>query len=571
MGSSLWKYDNWRSLVKRGQSKAPSYQLSRAASCISSIKILLQGQGKYNGITQNGQQIGSCIREQVGRNTFPEAQQCGIGNLAMVSRPKNLDQIGIFTWDSESMGRLGVSPCPRSERLDVTEGFGEITIPASPMQRGSFCESDKSPVTSVLELETRPSLPGDRCVLEELERVPRLCISPILPCREMRSPVYSTGGENSINSTNLEESVLVSPASVLPIQSPGTSTVSPGPIIQPGRSKSSTLRPTVACTSSLANIRQREGNTGISEEAINVMGHAIRPRTKSVYKSAWSAYVRWCGERSVDPFQESVPVLLDYLTHLLQTRKLCYRSINVHRSAVSYHVQTATTAPLGSHPLVRKFMKGVFNLKPPQPRHIDVWDVSILVAHLASLAEASELNLKMLTLKLVTLLALSNADRASDITSLDLTGLSYLPEGALFKQINLTKTSRPGLMPDAFYPTYIHDPKLCVVTHLKEYISRTESLRSSSSLVISYVKPHGKVSAPTVSRWMVSMMSKAGLDTEKYKAHSTRAASTTKAAERGVSFAQLQKCANWTNETTFQKFYYRPRMSSSFANSVLSL
>ena len=97
-----------------------------------------------------------------------------------------------------------------------------------------------------------------------------------------------------------------------------------------------------------------------------------------------------------------------------------------------------------SHPLIRKIMKEVFNLKSPQRRHIDVWDVTIIVAHFASLAEASEVNLKMLTPKLVSLLAFSNADRASDIKLLHSTGLSYLPEGILFKEFNLTKASRPG-------------------------------------------------------------------------------------------------------------------------------
>ena len=97
----------------------------------------------------------------------------------MVSRPKNLDKVGLFTWDSELMGRLGVFPCPRSERLDAEEGFREITILASPMQRESFCESEKSPVTSVLELNTRPPTPRGQMRLEKFKSVPRLCISSI--------------------------------------------------------------------------------------------------------------------------------------------------------------------------------------------------------------------------------------------------------------------------------------------------------------------------------------------------------------------------------------------------------
>jgi len=274
----------------------------------------------------------------------------------------------------------------------------------------------------------------------------------------------------------------------------------------------------------------------------------------------------------VDPAQESIPNVLDYLTHLLQDRQLSYRSLNVHRSAISYNVPYHGDTSLGNRPDVKKFMKGVFNIHPPQPRHQDTWDVSILVQFLSSLPEAEKLSLKALSMKLVTLLALTNADRASDIRALDIRGLKYLPEGAVFKQFNLRKTSRPGNMPDTFYAAY-DDPKLCVVTHLKEYVLRTSSLRDSLStaLVISHIKPHRQVSSPTIARWMLYMMSRAGLDTVKYKAHSTRSASTTKATERGVTFDQLQKCANWTNQSTFQKFYYRPRLPNTFAHSVLNM
>jgi len=65
-------------------------------------------------------------------------------------------------------------------------------------------------------------------------------------------------------------------------------------------------------------------------------------------------------------------------------------------------------------------------------------------------------------------------------------------------------------------------------------------------------------------------MKDAGINTETFKAHSTRSASTTAATVKGLSFEEIQKCANWTNKSTFQKFYYRPRHSSAFSSAVLS-
>jgi len=50
-------------------------------------------------------------------------------------------------------------------------------------------------------------------------------------------------------------------------------------------------------------------------------------------------------------------------------------------------------------------------------------------------------------------------------------------------------------------------------------------------------------------------MALAGINTSVYKAHSTRAASTSKALAQGMSTQQIVKCANWDRASTFNKFY----------------
>ena len=50
----------------------------------------------------------------------------------------------------------------------------------------------------------------------------------------------------------------------------------------------------------------------------------------------------------------------------------------------------------------------------------------------------------------------------------------------------------------------------------------------------------------------------AGIDVNKFKPHSTRAASTSQAAKRGVPLDIIMKSAGWKSETTFTKFYHKP-------------
>ncbi len=46
-----------------------------------------------------------------------------------------------------------------------------------------------------------------------------------------------------------------------------------------------------------------------------------------------------------------------------------YRSINVYGSALSAVLPLVDTCKIGSHPLVSKLLKEMFNLRPPQPRY----------------------------------------------------------------------------------------------------------------------------------------------------------------------------------------------------------
>lgn len=53
------------------------------------------------------------------------------------------------------------------------------------------------------------------------------------------------------------------------------------------------------------------------------------------------------------------------------------------------------------------------------------------------------------------------------------------------------------------------------------------------------------------------MMTLSGIDTTKFKAHSVRGVSTSKAFRSGVSVDDVIKMTDWTNAGTFLKFYCR--------------
>ena len=78
---------------------------------------------------------------------------------------------------------------------------------------------------------------------------------------------------------------------------------------------------------------------------------------------------------------------------------------------------------------------------------------------------------------------------------------------------------------------------------------------SEDKLLISYQKPYKRISKDTLARWLRTVLQRSGIDTGQFGAHSTRMASTSKAAAFGVPMATVMKAAGWSAESTFTRFY----------------
>ena len=91
-----------------------------------------------------------------------------------------------------------------------------------------------------------------------------------------------------------------------------------------------------------------------------------------------------------------------------------------------------------------------------------------------------------------------------------------------------------------------------------------------TKLLISFIKPHKAVTSSSVARWLKSVLSAAGIDTAIFSLHSTMGASTSAAANVGITTNNILKAANWSSESVFQKFYYKPSDNASYGKVILS-
>ena len=196
-----------------------------------------------------------------------------------------------------------------------------------------------------------------------------------------------------------------------------------------------------------------------------------------------------------------------------------------------------------------------------------------MLNYFRSQPSASDLTLKHLSLKVTFLLGLLSGQRCQTIHLLRIDHMEESETKYVFPIYNKVKQTRTGkhIKPLEFI-MYPNDEKLCVVTHLKEYINRTSRIRNScKQLLVSCISPHGPVKKRTVSRWCKSILYRVGIDINKFSGHSTRAASSSFLADQNFSIKDIMMSAGWSNEQAFERFYHKPTENSfNYEQAILT-
>lgn len=275
---------------------------------------------------------------------------------------------------------------------------------------------------------------------------------------------------------------------------------------------------------------------------------------------------RWkqhCVEKGIDWRKPPVASVINYLAQL-QDEGASYSKVNVMRSAISAVATMPNGSSLGEHPLVKRLLRGVYNKAPPVPRYSVVWDVNTVLEFLKERPGLGSWSVKELTLNTVTLLLVLSGQRCQTVASLSRC-VQFGDGRVRLKITGLLKTARPGARAtELILKAFPSEANLCIVTLLREYVARTDSLREASegeALFRSYQKPFKTVGASTIGRWTKETLGVAGVDISMFKAHSTRAAATS-AAKTMIPVDQILKCVGWSSATTFGKFYDKPLMPS---------
>ncbi|XP_043465395.1 uncharacterized protein LOC122500503 [Leptopilina heterotoma] len=317
-------------------------------------------------------------------------------------------------------------------------------------------------------------------------------------------------------------------------------------------------------------IRRAFAAKGIPKDAQEITLASLADATLKQYEKPIRNWWEFCRDHQLHIFDATESKIIEFLTSNFQ-EDASYGTLNNYRAAISLIVKADITNNLE----IKRFFRGVSNLKPQKPRYDYIWDPSPVLKFISSLGSNDKLDQKQLTKKLVTLLALVTAQRVQTLSKIDINNIIETEKYIQITVPERIKTSGINKMqPLLNIPFFEKDALLCVGQTLKDYLKLTETIRprGEKRMFISFKKPHRAACSQTISRWIKETLEEAGIDTQVFTSHSTRHASTSAALRSGVNVEEIRKAAGWTpSSEVFARFYNCPlKDPTQFATSILN-
>ena len=272
--------------------------------------------------------------------------------------------------------------------------------------------------------------------------------------------------------------------------------------------------------------------------------------TRTIYKSKWALFEKWCRENSVDFSTPSVKQISDFFMYLYQDLNRHPSTIDGYRTAIvdtlgpmAHHI--AHNADL--HRLLSSFRRD----HPKSSRNLPKWNLSVVLNELtkAPFEPMKDTDLKHLTLKTAFLLALASGKRRSKIHAWVANKVSNLgqwekvalfPSSDFIAKNQLAREGSQSVSPVTIPALttrvdrqFKEDRTLCPVWALRYYLDQTFKKGHTST---SDIRP------TTLSSWLKETIllcykqaDQQALDLVQEKAHDIRALAASKAFYGGVS------------------------------------
>lgn len=333
---------------------------------------------------------------------------------------------------------------------------------------------------------------------------------------------------------------------------------------------------------------------GLPSSVVATIQGARAPSTTRAYRVRWQIFSDWCTEKGLDPTTCPVQEVLSFLQALMEKGRAA-ATLGVFAAAITSGHMGFGTHTARSHPLVKRFLRGVRRLRSPRRCQVPTWDIQTVLKGLSGppFEPIHRAEICHLSYRTVILLALASTKRAGDLCALSVhSSCMSLPEGDGLMELWPNPAFRPKVITSSFrsrvirvrpyFPpphTSAEDEQrhyLCPVRAVRTYLARTAGFRQSDQLFVGFgIRNRGAPLSPQRLAHWVCLAIRTAYETQGLpppavvRAHSTRGVSTSTALFRGASVEEVCMAASWSSSSTFVQSYLLDVAAGSVAHAVL--
>ena len=277
-----------------------------------------------------------------------------------------------------------------------------------------ICHSPEPQTSTVCVSNPRPKCLGHRCSEHRLDGTHCLCL-PSDGSPSQGDPKNQAISLPDHDSPRLARDALVlGPSTALNRDSTATPGVNNSPQTVP-----QLCIPQQSPTSQPPRLVSRSGQLqeqSLSVEVAERIAAPQRSSTRTIYKSKWALFEKWCRENSVDFSTPSVKQISDFFMYLYQDLNRRPSTIGGYRTAI-----VDTLGPVGHHIAqsldLHRLPSSFHRDRPKSSRNLPMWNLSVVLNELtkAPFEPMKDTDLKHLTLKTAFLLALASGKCRSEI------------------------------------------------------------------------------------------------------------------------------------------------------------
>ncbi|XP_078250106.1 uncharacterized protein LOC144589410 [Pogona vitticeps] len=531
------------------------------------------------------QHHGHVLYKQTRGNTFSIPAFSYSNSLGMVLPEPHIPSSSSPIHGGQFSGRPTQSP-PRS---DARMGVEFECVPSTMSVLGqtscrSFCHTPECEVSTIcIQSGPRPQIAG-RCLHAILEKRPALR----LPTVPVNTENFSTTPP-SVSRGHTSNPLLASPALVPNISGNGSGLSAPSQL---------SCAHHTGCGNSVSSRSPHSSPHSVEDipQIKEILDKSKKASTSTLYAYKWKSFIKFTESKGLSAVPASLSTTLQFLRYLFDLR-LSVATLRVYLAAiVSFQPRESPSSRFFSHPTVKAFLKGLIHLRPPLKPLMPQWSLNLVLNALMRppFEPLATCSLKLLSLKVLFLVAITSARRASELAALRAdqpflqffndkvilhTDVSFLP-----KVVSEFHLNQPLILPTFFSQPANETERMLhsldVRRALSFYVARTKEFRLSPKLFLCYFghKKGLPASSSSISRWLVSTISLAyelqhKPPPEGLRAHSTRAVASSTALLRGVDLPDICRTATWSNASTFISHYrldMRAKRETRFGRAVLA-